>query len=62
LKLHLRAIGDTADIDQLTAALAASGLRITRICRGLPAREADSERAYIDLEQATRTESTEAAA
>lgn len=62
MKLQLRAIGDTADIDQLATALATSGLRITRVHRGLPAREAGAERAYIDLEQTARTETTGSAA
>lgn len=62
MKLQLRAIGNTADIDQLATALATSGLRITRVHRGLPARETGAERAYIDLEQTVRAESTESAA
>lgn len=62
MKLQLRAIGDTADIDQLAAALSTSGLRIVRVHRGLEARETGAERAYIDLEQTVRTESTESAA
>lgn len=53
VKLQLRAIGGSADIDQLVTTIAASNLRLTRVQRGLPAREAGAERAYIDLEQAT---------
>lgn len=63
MKLQLRAIGSSADIDQLVTAIAAdSSLRLARVHRGLEAREPGSERAYIDVEKTTRTDTTESAA
>ena len=49
MKLQIRAIGDSADIDQLVTTITAGGLRLTRVQRDLPAREIDVERAYIDI-------------
>jgi hypothetical protein len=49
VKLQLRAIGDSADIDQLVTAISTSGLRLTRVQRDLTAREPGVERAYIDV-------------
>jgi hypothetical protein len=49
VKLQLRAIGNSADIDQLVSTLTTGGLRLIRVQRALAAREPDVERAYIDI-------------
>ena len=49
MKLQLRAIGDSADIDQLVSTLTTGGLRLIRVQRALAAREPGVERAYIDI-------------
>jgi len=49
VKLQLRAIGNSADIDQLVSTLTAGGLRLLRIQRALAAREPGVERAYVDI-------------
>ncbi|NUU23330.1 MAG: hypothetical protein HOV68_17735 [Streptomycetaceae bacterium] len=53
MKLQLRAIGDSTDIDQLTAMLSAAGLRLARVSRGYPGSHDGTERAYLDIEQPT---------
>jgi hypothetical protein len=49
VKLQLRAIGNSADIDQFVSTLTTGGLRLIRVQRALAAREPGVERAYIDI-------------
>jgi hypothetical protein len=56
--LQIRAIGPTATVDELVAVIQASDLKMTRLHRGLTAREPGAELAYLDVHIATNTATT----